>query len=158
MSVGGVIDHQPRPLLPAVSAWAASETDVLGDWQTGGGEGWQITLLPNHVVAVYLEGVVESKPTFSTWKLTGDHVIIHDASVFRLGNDREYSGDLMVLRVKNHVVLLPKENLALVQRYGLASFLCFWHLTQKGLDALPKGAVDSNKVLKQIQHDQKKHQ
>lgn len=157
MSVGGVTDHQPRPLPPAVSAWAASEADVLGDWQTGDGEGWRIQLLPNHVVAVYLEGVIESKPAFSTWKLTDGHVIIHDASVFRMGNDTRYSGGLMVLRVKNHVVLLPKENLALVQRYGLASFLCFWHLTQKGLDALPKGEVDSNKILKQIQHDQEKH-
>lgn len=162
VSLGGVkADQQAAPaphLLPAVTPWAASESDVLGDWQTAGGEGWRIKLLSDHTIAAYFEGVFESKPALSTWKLEHNHLIIHDASIFQLGKVKDYSNDLVVLRVEGHVVLLPRENLALVQRYGLASFFCFWRWTTKGLDALPTGEIDDGKVIKQLEQGQGKRQ
>ncbi len=116
--------------LPAAAPQAASEKDVLGDWQTQG-EGWRIRLNADHSAAVYLEGYGESKPVFTTWKLVGSHVMLGRASVFKAEGFEELGRDFVVIPSQGNLVMLPKDELPIAEKHGFAACSCLWHAAQK---------------------------
>ena len=152
----------PPPLSSSDKLWSASESDLIGDWHTGDAEGWRVKLNPDHSTAIYSEGVIEGKPSFSTWKLINNRVIISDEAAFQMGNVKGYANELIAMRFRNRVVLLPAENLPLAEKYGLAPFFCFWRSGSKGSNGLPRDFVKLNNeayklIQKDIEKDKRKH-
>ena len=124
------VSADQKPVLPAAASQVVSEKDVLGNWQTQG-EGWRARLNADHSAAVYFEGVFESKPFFTTWKLTGNHVIFSDASSFKVGNIVDLGSDFVLIPYKNQFVMLSKRELPIAEKRGFLAAECFWHTPQK---------------------------
>ena len=119
-----------KPVSPSYKPWVAAESDVLGDWQTNG-EGWRIRLNADHSAAIYFEGCYESPPSFSTWKLTGNHVILADASLFKDSDAAGLGEDFIVIPSQSCLVMLPKKQLPIAEQRGFVTMLCLWHSVQK---------------------------
>lgn len=127
-------DQKPKvdrePMSPAAASQSVSKKDVLGDWQTQG-EGWRMVLNADHSAAIYSEGVFESKPSFTTWKLVDNHVIISDASLFKIGNIVALGNDFLLISYKNQFVMLSKRELPIAEKRGFAACNCLWRSAQK---------------------------
>lgn len=157
------VNANPKPVpLPASSTastpWVAAEKDVYGDWMDRDSTYWQIQFGPNHALTAYHGDFAGLGPYISTWKLVNNHVIVSDSVALRKqGFFDDWGNDLIVMKFKNHIVLLPIENLPLVERYGLASPLCLWRSTKSGVDNLVDKTIDTRKVMEQLlERDQSK--
>ena len=119
-----------KPLPPAGVAQAFSEKGLLGDWQQQV-EGWRIRLNGDHSAAVYFEGVYESPPSFTTWKLVGSHVILGNASLLKSGMFENLGGDFIVIPSQGNFVMSPKKELPVAEKRGFAACSCLWHSNRK---------------------------
>ena len=141
---------------PAATRWVAAEKDLFGDWEMGDtSEGWRFRLNADYSVAAYDEGFFENGPYFSTWKMSGNHVLI---STFLTPPNytftKAWGGDFLVMNVKGHQALLPMANLPLIQRFGLAPFFGFWHGTKNGFDVLHDKSIDSRNIIETLEREQ----
>lgn len=119
-----------KPLPPVGAAQAFTEKALLGDWQTQG-EGWRVRLNGDHTAAVYSEGVLESPPLFTTWKLVSSHVIFGSTSLFKLGTFEDLGSDFVVIPSQGSFVMLPKNELPVAEKRGFAACSCLWHFSRK---------------------------
>ena len=135
----------------ATAPWVASEKDVCGDWMDRNSTCWEVRFEPNHVLNAYHGDYAGLGPYTSTWNLVNNHVIVNNSVALReQGFFNDWGNDLLVMKVTNHIVLLPVENLPLVERYGLASPLCLWRSTKSGVDNLVDKAINNRKVMEQL--------
>lgn len=150
------VNADPKPVsLPAppiaVAPWIAAEKDVCGGWMDRNGTYWELQFGSDHTLNAYHGDIGGAGPYASTWKLVNNHVIVSSSIALRKqGFFDDWGNDLLVMKVKNHIVLLPVENLPLVERYGLASPLCLWRSTNSGVDDLADKAIDTRKVMEQL--------
>ena len=126
-----IANADQKPILPTAAPRVVSEKDVLGDWQTQG-EGWRMVLNADHTAAVYFEGVIESNPSFTAWKLVGNQVIISDASLFKRDYYEDLGSDFMLIPYKNQFVMLSKRELLAAEKRGFVACDCLWRSSQKG--------------------------
>ena len=141
----------PKPVPPASAVWVANEQDVCGDWMDKDFKYWEIRFEPNHTLDAYHGDIGGFGPYVSTWKLVDNHVVVSDSLALRKqGFFDDWGSNFLVMKVNRHIVLLPMKNLALVQRYGLASPLCLWRSTKNGVDDLVDKTIDTRKVMKQL--------
>ena len=125
-----LVNADQKPTSPAADPRVVTEKNVVGDWQTRG-EGWRMVLSTDHTAAVYSEGVFESKPSFTTWKLVGNHVVIRDASLFKMDHYEDLGSDFMLIPYKDHLVMLLKKELPVAEKRGFAACNCLWRSSQK---------------------------
>ena len=122
-----------------------------------GSKYWEVTFDADHTLNAYHGDPAGFGPYISTWKLVNNHIIITDTPALRKqGFDTDWGYDLLVMKVKNHVALLPIADLPLVQKFGLASFLCFWRSTKNGLDVLHDKSLDNRSIHEQFKREQNK--